>query len=504
MVEKPVAQVQPSVQMSNEPPRPGPADMTLERGMASTAGPQDPRLQDEEITNLHNTIPNQEEPSPSQPAPPPTSPSYWGIEEEEEDQWVKSHPGWSDGHPLMYEAKVRTMSFGPWSYLRKPIDILCCLPPPARRTPFREPWSAANVRAVKSKSVTFESLAMKHLATNMLEYIAGDDVLNNLDRKIGGSLKWEEMADLIFCETDESNKELRGMMKDEKSTVNTVATLLWSAENLAEVMIFAINVRNRMIGGKPMQMIMIAIMQAIKYTCYKKRIEIMKPGLNYIGTSSGVKTMLVANELVYSLAEYRPAKLINDSKGNAYSLHPYTLTFARNETNLIEFRATTTPSCEIALANDYDFHGLVHVNNDGILTVNTDSLDRVNGATNILYGMGHVLVIPVKPGFVDRQPRKRKLTLMLFNLFNVVVGCFIPRSDAEQFRQEFRDSQTDIPNMRPIYARRLLSRLPIFHGAQKSMDIKPLDNLYTPRDLLEPKKNRKRTWEQSVFTKKSE
>ena len=50
----------------------------------------------------------------------------------------------------------------------------------------REPWSAANLSAVKSKIATYETLAMKHLADNMLEQLAADEVLNQKDRKIGG------------------------------------------------------------------------------------------------------------------------------------------------------------------------------------------------------------------------------------------------------------------------------------------------------------------------------
>ena len=132
----------------------------------------------------------------------------------------------------------------PLSYLRKPLDILCCLPPPARKAPIRKPWSAANLSAVKSEIVRFETLAIKHQTDNMLELLAADEVLNKKDQKIGETLKWEEVADLIFCETTEkecSNKELRGLMKDERGMVNTIAAMLWSAENLAEVMIFTIN-----------------------------------------------------------------------------------------------------------------------------------------------------------------------------------------------------------------------------------------------------------------------
>jgi len=47
----------------------------------------------------------------------------------------------------------------------------------------REPWSAANLSAVKSKIATYETLAMKHLADNMLEQLAADEVLNQKDRK---------------------------------------------------------------------------------------------------------------------------------------------------------------------------------------------------------------------------------------------------------------------------------------------------------------------------------
>ena len=123
--------------MTNEPtPVPDPANILLERMMASLSGPHDQRLQDAEVTNLYNNMSNQREPSPNQPAPPPASPSYTGINEEEV-QWVRSHPGWCEGHPLMYETRVRSMSFDPRSFLRKPLDILCFLPPPARRAPIR-------------------------------------------------------------------------------------------------------------------------------------------------------------------------------------------------------------------------------------------------------------------------------------------------------------------------------------------------------------------------------
>ena len=134
----------------------------------------------------------------------------------------------------------------------------------------------------------------------------------------------------------------------------------------------------------------------------------MKPGATYITTSSGIRPLLVANELIFAPAETRLAKLINDFKGNAYFLHSYSLIYSRKEANLIEFRPTTTAINEIALADDYKFTGMIHVNNDGPLTVNTESLERINGATNIIHGMGHVLVIPIKPGFVDKQPRRRR------------------------------------------------------------------------------------------------
>ena len=46
---------------------------------------------------------------------------------------------------------------------------------------------------------------------------------------------------------------------------------------------------------------------------------------------------------------------------------------------------------------------MVHVNKDGLLTVDTDTLQRTNGATNIILGMGRMLVIPIKPGSVDEE-----------------------------------------------------------------------------------------------------
>ena len=233
----------------------------------------------------------------------------------------------------MYETRgLRhgAMGFGPWSYLRKPLDILCCLPPPARRAPIREPWSAANHGAIKRKIVTFETLAMKHLADHMLELIAADEVLNETSRKIGETLPWERAANLIFCETNEkecSNKELRELIKDERSAVNTIAAMLLAAESVAEVMIFAVNMRKQMTARKAMQMLIFCVMHTIKYTCYKKRIEIMKPGTTYITTSTGIRSLLAANELIFAQAENRPTKLINDSKGNAYSLHPYSFLY---------------------------------------------------------------------------------------------------------------------------------------------------------------------------------
>ena len=36
------------------------------------------------------------------------SPNYTGVEDEE-DQWVRIHPGWCEGHPFMYENRVRSM-----------------------------------------------------------------------------------------------------------------------------------------------------------------------------------------------------------------------------------------------------------------------------------------------------------------------------------------------------------------------------------------------------------
>ena len=80
----------------------------MERRIASLSGLHEPRLQDAEVTNLYNNRTNQREPSPNYPAPPPASPNYTGIDDEEH-QWVRSQPGWSEEHPLMYETRVRSM-----------------------------------------------------------------------------------------------------------------------------------------------------------------------------------------------------------------------------------------------------------------------------------------------------------------------------------------------------------------------------------------------------------
>ena len=142
----------------------------------------------------------------------------------------------------------------------------------------REPWSAANLSAVKSKIATYETLAMKHLADNMLEQLAADEVLNQKDRKIGGIFKWEEAADLIFFETTEkecSNKKVKGLMKDERSMVIVFGNAVFgSHENFAEVMKFAINLTNQMIAGEVLQMVMLSVMQTIRYTCYKKQSKL--------------------------------------------------------------------------------------------------------------------------------------------------------------------------------------------------------------------------------------
>ena len=46
---------------------------------------------------------------------------------------------------------------------------------------------------------------------------------------------------------------------------------------------------------------------------------------------------------------------------------------------------------------------MVHVNKNRLLTVDTDTLQRNNGATNIIHEMGRMLVIPIKPGSVDEE-----------------------------------------------------------------------------------------------------
>ena len=50
-------------------------------------------MQDAEVTNLHNNQQDRREPSPAQSAPAPASPTYTGIEENEQDRWVRTHPG---------------------------------------------------------------------------------------------------------------------------------------------------------------------------------------------------------------------------------------------------------------------------------------------------------------------------------------------------------------------------------------------------------------------------
>ena len=55
-------------------------------------------------------------------------------------------------------------------------------------------------------------------------------------------------------------------------------------------------------------------------------------------------------------------------------------------------------------------------------------------------------------------------------LYDNVVGCFIPKTETHQFKQEYRDRTTDLPNMRATFSRRLLFRMPIFHGAQQSIN----------------------------------
>ena len=85
--------------------------------------------------------------------------------------------------------------------------------------------------------------------------------------KIGGILQWEEVANLIFCETNDSecsNKELRQLIMDEWSAGNAIAAMLFASENKAEVVIFAIIMRNQMIAGEALQMLMLCVMQSIK------------------------------------------------------------------------------------------------------------------------------------------------------------------------------------------------------------------------------------------------
>ena len=147
-----------------------PANVPMERMIASVSEQNDPRLQDGEVTNLYNNLVNQREHSPTRPAPPPASPSYTGINDEE-DQWVRTHPGWCEGHPLMYETRVRSMSFGPWSFIKKPIDILCCLPPPARRAPIREPWSAANILLLEMGTLNCKWFLLKSTKIYILRSI---------------------------------------------------------------------------------------------------------------------------------------------------------------------------------------------------------------------------------------------------------------------------------------------------------------------------------------------
>ena len=202
--------------------------------MASLSGPHDPRLQDAEVTNLYNNMSNEREPSPNQPAPPPASPSYTGIDEEE-IQWVRSHPRWSEGHPLMYETRVRT----PWH------SVLFA-------TTSKKGIHYGTMECSKSQRRQKQNRNILNISheTSGRQYAGTASCWRSLKPKrpkIGGTLKWEEATDLIFCETTEkecSNKELRELIKDERSIVNLIGAMLWSAENLAEVMIFAINLRN--------------------------------------------------------------------------------------------------------------------------------------------------------------------------------------------------------------------------------------------------------------------
>ena len=102
---------------------------------------------------------------------------------------------------------------------------------------------------------------------------------------------------------------------DEWSAGNAIAAMLIASENIAEVMIFAINMRNQMIAGEALQILMLCVMQSIKYTGYKKLIEITKQGITYITTSSGIRTLLVANELIFAAAENRTQNSSTIRKG---------------------------------------------------------------------------------------------------------------------------------------------------------------------------------------------
>ena len=120
----------------------------------------------------------------------------------------------------MYDNRVRSISFGPCSYLRRAIDILCCLSKSVRQEPIREPWSAAGQGAIKSKIVTYETIGYKFLTDNLLELLASEEIFNATDPKIGGTLPWQQLSNLIFVETSEkdcANKELKSHIKDEKS-----------------------------------------------------------------------------------------------------------------------------------------------------------------------------------------------------------------------------------------------------------------------------------------------
>ena len=491
----------------------------MEQLITNLSGLHDPRLQenggirthvfvqDAEISNLHSNSQHRREHSPVHPAPPPASPIYTGLNEDEEDQWVRTHPGWAEGHPLMWNNQVRSISFGPWSYLKRPIDILCCLPKEARRCPIREPWSAAGQGAIKSKIVTMETLAYQFLTSNLLELLASDELLNAAEQKIGGTLPWRNLSNLVFVETNEkdcANKELKLLITDERSAVSVLSAMIFSAESLGELIVLGINLRNQLVAGEALQMLMLCICQAIKFTAYKRRIELIKAGPNCVKTSSGIRPLLVINEIIFSPAENRCAKLINDSCSRTYALHPFSMLYSRHEANIIEIRTVTSAISELALDEEYNFEGMCHVTIDGLLVANTDTLEPVNGATNILYGLGNVLVIPVKPGYIDQQPRRKQLTLMLFNCYDTTVCCFVPKMEKHQFKPEYKDRTTELPGMLATYSRRLLMRLPMFVQEQLGLEVKPLDSLYNWRDLLETKKSRKRTWSQQVFTKKSD